>query len=67
MNFKTIQGKDYGIHKAKLGWNEPQLTHWKTSSMNITNWHTSRIKIPICPEKEKKTTFDNFHNFLNVN
>ena len=68
MNFKTIPVKDYETHKAKLSWNEFQLTHLKTSSMNKTNQHTSRIKIPICPEKEKKkTTFDNFYIYLNVN
>ena len=61
MNFKTIQGKDYGTHEAKLSWNKPQLPHLKTSSMNITNWHGPRMKFKICPEKEKNTIFQNFH------
>ena len=65
MNFKKIQGKDYGTHEAKLSRNEPQKPHLKTSSMNITNWHTSRITFQICREKEKYTSFDNFHIHLN--
>ena len=51
--FKTIKLKDYGTLEAKLSWQEPQLPHLKNSSMNITNWHTSRIRFHICPDKEK--------------
>ena len=36
--------------------------------MNITNWHTLRIRFPICPNKEKKKHyFENFQIYLNVN
>ena len=36
--------------------------------MNITNWHTSRIRFPICPKKRRKNTiFENFQIYLNVN
>ena len=51
--FLTIKGKDYGALEAKLSWNEPQLPHLKKSLMNRINWHTSRIRFLICPNKEK--------------
>ena len=67
VNFKTIKQKDHRTLEAKLSYNEPQLTHFKNSSMNITNRPTSRIRFSICPNKEKNTTFENFQIYLNVN
>ena len=62
VNFKKIKGKDYETFKAKLSWNKPQVTWLTNSSMNITNWHTSRIRFPISPNKEK----DYFWEILDI-
>ena len=54
VNLKTIKVKDYRTLEAKLSLNKPQLPHLKNRSMNITNWHTSRIRFPIRSNNEKK-------------
>ena len=60
--------KHDGTHKAKLSCNKPELTSFKTSSMNITIWHTSRMKFPIYLNKEKKDFFrEGLEIYLNLN
>ena len=56
-NFKTVQGKDSRTHEVKLSWNKPKSGHLKVISIKITNGHSSRKKMPICPEKETKNYF----------
>ena len=49
---------------AKLGWNKPQLPHLKNSSMNIKKkCHTTRIRFPICSNKEKYYFWELSHIF----
>ena len=67
VNLKTIKQKDYGTLEAKLSWNEPHLSYFKNSSMNITKWPKSRIKLPMSPKNRKNTTFENFQIYLNEN
>ena len=53
VNLKTIKQKGYGTLEAKLSWNEPHLPYFKNSSMNITKWLKSRIKLPKVLKKKK--------------
>ena len=59
---------NWNIYEAKLSYIKPQLANLKTSSMNITNWHTSIITFPICPNKERKDhSWELLDIYLNVN